>query len=299
MGISRRSLFKVVAAAGAGSAASALAPLKARADQAATSDETIGMLYDSTKCTGCKACMAACNQANGISPDTETSGGRAHMPVDLNEHTLNIIKVYQDSSTGDHAYIKRQCMHCVDPACVTACMLGAMKKRSDGVVTYDPSLCIGCRYCEMGCPFNVPKFEWSKTAPKIVKCQLCRDRLALGKQPACTEVCPAGAVIFGKRKDLLVEAHNRLDSNPGRYLPKVYGEHDAGGTQVLYLACVGFDKLGLPSYGNQPVPHTVDAVQHAIYQGFVAPVALYGVLAGVIWRNRKRAGETGEQSEQP
>ena len=298
MAISRRSLFRAVAAATAGSAATELLPEEARAD-VATADETVGMLYDSTKCVGCKACMSACNEANNISFDTASSDGRAAMPVDLNEHALNIIKVLNDPSSGNHAYVKRQCMHCVDPACVSACMIGAMRKQPNGVVTYDASRCVGCRYCEMGCPFNVPKFEWSKAVPKIVKCQLCIHRTSKGQLPACVEVCPPKAVIYGKRSDLLKEAHRRLQEHPERYIPKVYGEHDAGGTQVLYLAGMEFARLGLPEYGERSVPATQHEVQHSVYQGFVLPTALYGVLAAITWRNRKRRHEEQTGEEQP
>lgn len=298
MEISRRSLLKAVAVATAGSAATTLAPEEAQAD-ALSSDETVGMLYDSTKCVGCKACMGACNEANNIRSDTAGSDGRAAMPVDLNEHALNIIKVFNDTASASHAYIKRQCMHCVDPACVSACMLGAMKKQPNGVVTYDASRCVGCRYCEMGCPFNVPKFEWSKAIPKIVKCQLCIHRTSKGQLPACVEVCPASAVIYGKRSELLREAHRRLEENPGRYVPKVYGEHEVGGTQVLYLAGVDFDKLGLPTYGDRSLPQEVHKVQHAIYRGFALPIALYGLLVGVTWRHRKHLDESPADEEQP
>jgi Fe-S-cluster-containing dehydrogenase component len=239
--------------------------------------------------------MVACNEANDLPPDTELSHGLWQMPLDLNEHTKNIIKLYDDPDTREHAFIKRQCMHCIDPACVGACMLGALQKREHGIVTYDASLCIGCRYCEIGCPFNVPKFEWEKASPKIVKCELCSHRIAKGKGPACCEVCPVGAVIYGKHSDLLDEAHRRLDEHPERYVPKVYGEHDAGGTQVLYLAHVDFEKLGLPNCGDRSVPSRVRTLQHAIYKGFAAPLALYGLLAGVLLRNRKKSGPEAEE----
>jgi formate dehydrogenase beta subunit len=298
MDISRRSLIRAAAVAAVGSAATVIVPEDALADTAPP-DESVGMLYDSTKCVGCKACMGACNEANNITPDTATSDGRAAMPIDLNEHALNIIKVYNDPASANHAYIKRQCMHCVDPACVSACMIGAMKKQANGVVTYDASRCVGCRYCEMGCPFNVPKFEWSKAVPKIVKCQLCIHRTSKGQLPACVEVCPPKAVIYGKRSDLLAEAHRRLQEHPERYIPKVYGEHEAGGTQVLYLAGVEFEKLGMPDYGDRPVPETVHNVQHTVYQGFALPMALYGVLAGITWRNRRQKQETPAEEKQP
>ena len=297
MDLSRRSLLKAVVA-GAGTAATALVPAEALADPAAQ-DETVGMLYDSTKCVGCKACMSACNEANNITPDTSSSDGRAAMPIDLNEHALNIIKVFNDPEGKRHAYVKRQCMHCVDPACVSACMIGAMRKQPNGVVTYDAGRCVGCRYCEMGCPFNVPKFEWSKAIPKIVKCQLCNDRTAKGQLPACVEVCPPKAVIYGKRFELLEEAHRRLKQYPERYIPKVYGEHEAGGTQVLYLAGVDFARLGLPDYGDQPVPEGVHQVQHTLYRGFALPLALYALLLGATWRNRSRQHEESSEEERP
>ena len=297
MDISRRSALKTMVAAAAGTTAAALGTSKAEAAEVAALPDAVGMLYDATLCVGCKACMMACNKANDVVPDTALSDGRANTPPDLNEHALNIIKVYNDPQSGGHSYIKRQCMHCVDPACASACMLGAMHKVEYGIVAYDASLCVGCRYCEMACPFNIPKMEWSKALPKVVKCQLCRHRIVKGQKPACCEVCPVGAVIYGKRADLLAEAHRRLENSPGRYLPKVYGEHEAGGTQVLYLAHMDFDKLGLPAYGDRPVPETVHMVQHTIYQGFIAPVVLYGLLAGVMWRNRK-AEQPKEKEEQ-
>jgi len=182
-------------------------------------------------------------------------------------------------------------MHCVDPACASACMLGAFKKREFGIVTYDVNYCIGCRYCEVACPYNVPKFEWSKAAPKMVKCELCNQRLAKGQQPACSEVCPRQAVIFGKREDLLREAHRRLAENPNIYVQKVYGEHDGGGTQCLYIAHVPFDKIGLSELGEESTPTLQRTIQHSIYKGFVAPVALYGLLGAVLLRNRGKGDE--------
>ncbi|HVN83241.1 MAG TPA: hydrogenase 2 operon protein HybA [Candidatus Binatia bacterium] len=296
MTISRRSALKVMAAATATSVAKAVTPSTASAAAIAAPPDAVGMLYDATKCIGCKACMSACNRANDLEPDTSLSSGRWHMPLDLNEHTKNIIKLYRDANSGEQSFIKRQCMHCLDPACVGACMLGALQKGEHGIVSYNADLCIGCRYCEMGCPFNVLKFEWSKAVPKMQKCELCRHRMP-EKGPACCEVCPTGAVIYGKRADLLAEAHRRLAQYPDRYQPKVYGEEEVGGTQVLYLAHVNFEKLGLPAYRDQSVPKTVRTVQHTIYQGFVAPVALYGVLAAVMLRNRKKGGVAEGEEE--
>jgi Fe-S-cluster-containing dehydrogenase component len=206
-------------------------------------------------------------------------------PVDLSARAKTVIKLYHDA--GVQSYMKAQCMHCVDPACASACMLGALQKREFGVVTYEADYCIGCRYCEVACPFNVPKFEFEKAAPKIVKCELCKERLASGQEPACTEVCPRKAVVFGRRSELLKEAKRRIAESPGRYVARVYGETDAGGTQVLYLSQVPFDKLGLPALGDEPAPQLARTIQHGVYRDFVAPAALYAALGLAMIRNRR------------
>jgi Fe-S-cluster-containing dehydrogenase component len=298
MAISRRMALKALVAGGSATAAAALGSRPAQAaDLPAAPPDAVGLLYDTTLCIGCKACVVACAEANGLAPDTSWSDGKWQAPLDLNEKTKNIIKLYTDG--GERSFVKQQCMHCIDAACVNACMLGSLKKREFGIVSYDPSLCVGCRYCQMACPFNIPKFEWTNAyTPKIVKCELCRHRLAEGKEPACTEVCPRAAVIFGTRADLLKEAHRRLAANPERYVPRVYGETEAGGTQVLYLSHVPFDKIGLPDYGPVPVPATQRTIQHGIYQGFIAPLALYGVLAAVLMRNRgKESADSAEDTK--
>lgn len=283
MGISRRAALKGMAIAGG--ALAGARPAKAAVLPALPTD-AVGLLYDATMCIGCKTCMVACNDANKLPADRGvTPMALYHAPVDLSARAKTVVKLYAE---GDQrSFVKTQCMHCADPACASACMLGALQKREFGIVSYDPDLCVGCRYCEVGCPFNVPKFEWSKATPKIVKCELCRDRLAVGKEPACTEVCPRKAVIFGKRSELLKEAKRRIAENPGRYVPKVYGETEAGGTQVLYLSHVPFEKLGLPALGDEPAPELARSIQHTVYKNFAAPVALYGVLGLVMWRNRR------------
>jgi Fe-S-cluster-containing dehydrogenase component len=185
-------------------------------------------------------------------------------------------------------------MHCIDPACVGACMLGALQKTKWGVVEWNADRCIGCRYCQTACPFNVPKFEWTSNAPKIVKCELCNHRLKDGKLPACVEVCPREAVIFGKYTDLLDDAHRRLASDP-RYVQKVYGEKELGGTQVLYLSHIPFEDLGFRYQETRAVPQTQQTIQHGVYQGFIAPIALYGLLGAVMFRNRRKSDEEERQ----
>ena len=290
MTMDRRSLLKGVAAAGAGAAVSAL-PVEASTPKPEIPEDAFGMLYDATRCIGCRACVTACKEANAM------PGNLYNPPEDLSGDTKNIIKVWHRDQV-DQSYMKAQCMHCLDPACVRACMIGSFQKREFGIVTWDPTKCIGCRYCQVACPFTIPKFQWDKAAPKIVKCELCNHRISdeTGKpMPACCEVCPKEAVIAGDYRDLLAEAQRRIEEHPERYYPvgepKIYGAEDGGGTQVLYLAGVDFENLGLPDLGTEPAGISAAAIQHTIYKGFVAPVALYGILGAVMWRNRRSGKE--------
>jgi Fe-S-cluster-containing dehydrogenase component len=303
MALDRRSFIKSVAAGGV-AAVGVAAPVAAR-ERMVAPEAAMGMLYDTTRCIGCKTCVVACKQANDREVDPGPWGDERlyDAPVDLNEDTKNIIKLYRE---GDrYSYMKQQCMHCVDPACAAACMLHSLQKDPvTGVVSYDPQYCVGCRYCQMSCPFNVPKFEFSKALPLIVKCELCRHRVKdaatrnaagftrypQGQGPACCEVCPREAVIYGRRDELLAEARRRIAASPGKYFEdRVYGENDGGGTQVLYLAHVPFGGLGLPDLGSAGVPHTAYTVQEGIYYQipFAAPVGMFAVLAAVIYRNRR------------
>ena len=288
----RRTFLKSVVAAGA-SVVAATGEAQASEREKAPPD-AVGMLYDTTRCIGCKACVVACNEANDLPPDTRTSPDNLHdAPTSLNDQTKNIIKLYKE---GDRvSYMKQQCMHCVDPACVGACMIGALQKREYGIVTWDSDRCIGCRYCQVACPFNVPKFEWASRTPRIIKCELCNHRLAEGKTPACCEVCPRQAVIYGTRDELLLEAKRRLAESPGRYVDKIYGEEDAGGTQVLYISHVPFEKLGLPDIGPEPVPKLNREIQHGIYKGFIAPAVLYAAFGAVMLKNRRSTKETSDE----
>ncbi len=289
---SRRNFIKSAALATATATIGATTNSNAR-EKVEPKDTWYGMLYDSTRCVGCKACMSACKEANGLPPELDKD--KIHdAPLDLSVYTRNIIKLYKE---GDkHAYIKRQCMHCVDPSCVSVCPVGAMKKDPETGVVYVDDSCLGCRYCQMACPFDIPKFEWNAAIPKrISKCDMCwYTNLKEGKQPACCEVCPNEAIIFGKRNELLEEAKNRIKENPKRYVPRVYGESEVGGTGVLYLAGIDFEKLGLPKLPMIAPPQVSEGVQHTVYKGFIAPVALFGTVLALNVRNRKKREKEGK-----
>jgi len=283
-GIGRRAALKILGAAGAAAAVASPGEADARVAFRQPDPQDHGLLVDAVRCVGCRACVTKCKEANGKPQDLASVQGVTYdAPLDLNATTLTIIKAFAgERETG---FVKAQCMHCVHPACASVCMMQALHKGEHGVVEYDVTKCIGCRNCQIACPFNVPKFEWASATPKIVKCELCRHRAKDGKGPACAEVCPRDAVTFGKRGALLEEAKRRIAARPSAYLPRVYGETDGGGTNVLYLSPVAFETLGLPQLGTEPAPALSEVVQGTLYQGFAAPVVLLGALSFVTWRN--------------
>ncbi len=241
MVIKRRSFLKGLAGTGAGLTVAPLFTGKAEAKEAKmVQDSHVGMLYDATKCIGCKACETGCKQANNLPVEFDPTG-TFDAPRDLSINAFNIIKLYKGPEGT--SFVKRQCMHCVDPSCVSGCPTSALNKEKNGIVSYDKDGCCGCRYCQMNCPYNIPKFEFNDWYGEIKKCELCRETNLVTKgQPGCTEACPAGAVIFGKVKDLLADAKSRIQQSPGTYVNHIYGEKDGGGTSVLYLSKVPFEK---------------------------------------------------------
>ena len=292
----RRDFFKVAGAAGCGLLAAA-APAEASSGPSLPNNEEYGMLYDATKCVGCKACMAACKRVNGdyggLGYDQAKFDKDAlwDAPEDLSGNTRTIIKLFKEQ--GRWSYVKYSCMHCQKPSCVSVCPVSAMtKSKTSGIVHYDKDTCIGCRYCQVACPFNIPKFQWDRTMPQIVKCDLCRTTNLLHKgTTACAETCPTGAIKFGQRKELLEEARKRLEQNKGKYVDHIYGEHEAGGTNHLYLAALPFAKLGLPALGSEAPAEFSEKIQHTIYKGFIAPIALYSVLCVFAVKNMKKNQE--------
>jgi formate dehydrogenase iron-sulfur subunit len=201
-----------------------------------------GLLIDIVRCIGCRGCVAACKEIHsfpGSDEETELSATAYTAMVDL----------------GEDRHVRKLCMHCLEPSCVSVCPVGALTKTTSGPVTYDPSKCLGCRYCMVACPFNVPRYEWTRVVPAVRKCDMCVGRVAEGKLPACVEVCPAEATVAGTRDELLALAHRRIAENPEAYVPRVYGEDEVGGTSVLFLSPVPFEELGFAAdLGTKPLP---------------------------------------------
>lgn len=246
--ISRRKFLKL---AGAGAAALALPIQPAVASgESVRAENSASMLYDAEKCVGCRACQVACKARSNLPAEPDPTN-LYEAPQDLSANTWTLIKLYQGEEQT--SYVKQQCMHCIDPACVSVCPVAALEKQPDGPVVYHADRCIGCRYCMAACPFGIPKSQWEEALPLIQKCDFCADRLAEGLEPACSEVCPTGALISGTRKQMLETAHARLDSDP-TYSPRVYGESEAGGTSMVYIAKVNFKNLGLPELPDVDLP---------------------------------------------
>ncbi|MDQ1300949.1 MAG: formate dehydrogenase iron-sulfur subunit [Chloroflexota bacterium] len=249
-----------------------------------------GLLIDTTKCVGCRGCQVACKQSNDLPADRTGFRPVRTNPPDLTAHTWCLVEFHETPKAGERLawrFVKRQCMHCLEPACVSVCPVGALQKTAEGPVIYAANRCIGCRYCMTACPFNVPKYEWDSAAPLISKCIMCAARLADGEQPACAKACLTGAVKFGQRAALLTEAHGRIAAQPDRYVDHVYGEHEVGGTGVLYLADVAFAAIGFPaSLPLFPLPSKTWAVM-SLVPGLAGGAAALMTFAYLLTRRQK------------
>jgi len=252
---SRRNFLKLF---GAGSAMALMSANPAHAAEVVgrlRKEEANGVLVDTTICVGCRSCEGACNQVNDLPkpdrPFDDDSVLEQHRDTSPSAYT--VVNKYTLSKDVEITR-KQQCMHCLEPACSSACIIRAMEKRSNGAVTYRNDLCLGCRYCMVACPYDIPKFEYSKASPLIRKCQFCFERQEQGELPGCVEACPVEALKFGKRSELIEEARKRIHDTPDAYVHHIYGEHEAGGTSWLYLAGAPFEKLGLPDLGEKDYP---------------------------------------------
>lgn len=320
MSIDRRRFLKLAGSTAGIAAATSSGVAQARAKKVMP-DEAVGLLFDGTLCIGCRACMPACKEANGMPPELtplrvggEEVNALWDAPLDISGKTLNVIKAWRggegthkDQVIDGFAFTKKSCLHCVDPSCVSACPVSAMTKDPHtGIVEYNVEACIGCRYCVAACPFGVPRFTFDTPDPKISKCQLCKHRLADGKYAACAEVCPTGATLFGKVKDLKVEIARRRSLTPGtrtrfprgrigdgdeyvgqvgKYVDHVYGEKESGGTQVMHLSGVPFELLDKPALPDQSPAAMSETIQHGIYYGLLAPMTFLGILVAAARRN--------------
>jgi len=246
------------------------------------------ILTDITKCIGCLECVAACKTTWNL----ETDSPRTWQKND-GLSARNWTSILQKK---DNHYVRKQCRHCLEPACASACPVGALHQTKQGAVVYDSDKCLGCRYCMMACPYGIPRYDWDEPVPYVRKCIMCHPRLVKGQQPACTEVCPTGATIFGERKEMIAEAHRRIKDNPGQYINKVWGEHEVGGTGVIYLSDIDLGFLSYqPKLGPRPLPETTSLAMKAVPAAFVG---MGGAMLGLNWIIRRRMERQGKDKSE-
>jgi formate dehydrogenase iron-sulfur subunit len=281
-------------------------------------------LVDTTRCVGCRSCQVSCKQWNELEAEKTALDGKKgglQNPTTLSASTYAVVtfsEVADAKAPGGLRYVmaKRQCMHCDDPACASACPVTAMHKTAEGPVVYDADKCIGCRYCMWACPFGVPTAEWDSLAPKISKCTMCHERCTGGSPaerngvaltadeqkglaaryatPACVKACPSDALVYGERGELLELARARIQASPGKYVDHIYGEKEAGGTAMLYLSAVPFEQLGFPAVGTESYPARSTVALGAVPPAVIAVGAGLGAAYAV---SKRRAAVAKEEAE--
>jgi formate dehydrogenase iron-sulfur subunit len=274
-------------------------PAQASAARGA-STEARAILVDTTRCVGCRACEAACSEANGNAEPPMLGDDRVFdRHRDMEPQAYTVVNRYPAATPAGAAvrYVKTQCMHCVEPACASACPARALEKTDAGPVIYHGDRCLGCRYCMVACPFDGPRFEYTHAVPYVKKCMFCAERQAHGSMPACAEVCPSGALQFGTRETLLEEARARIYQNPSKYTHHIYGEHEAGGTSWLYISDVPLENLGLKA-GLSTTPYP-DLTKSALSTVPVVMTLWPPLLMGLYTfsQRRERIGREGDRDE--
>ncbi|MGB9775848.1 MAG: 4Fe-4S dicluster domain-containing protein, partial [Anaerolineae bacterium] len=245
------------------------------------SPDDVAILYDPVKCVGCKACQMACKRWNKLPNESTDPLGIYESPRGLSAITWNIIKLRR-TDVGWH-FFNYQCQHCTDAACVEVCPTGALHHDPMGFVALDRDLCNGCGYCTQFCPYGVPHLGVENAltgAAKSAKCTFCQDRLRAGiGGPSCAEVCPVGALTWGKRGDLLEKARARVAQLQAKGMnARIYGENEAGGLHRLSILLDEPEQYGLPS-----VPKTPELAR--FWQRVIQPlgnVAFGATLVGIL-----------------
>jgi formate dehydrogenase iron-sulfur subunit len=283
MSISRRKFLCWLTAAGIGSAVGKSTP--------ATGNEyfegypgSFGVLHDISRCVGCRSCEAACHKVNALpdpdKPFTDLSVLNEKRRTTAKAYT--VVNAYEVSNQNRPFFRKIQCNHCMEPACASACFVRAFKKTKTGAVTYDSTVCVGCRYCMIACPFEIPAYEYNEPlTPRVMKCTMCYPRIIQGQLPGCVEACPMEALTFGKREDLLKIARERIRQHPDQYVDHIYGETEMGGTNWLYLSSIPFSEIGMrEDLGITPAPElTSGALSVVPVVTGLWPVLLIGLYA--------------------
>ncbi|MCP4673212.1 MAG: 4Fe-4S dicluster domain-containing protein [Desulfobacula sp.] len=260
--------------------------------------DSFGVLHDETRCVGCRSCEESCNKVNNLPEPEKPFNDESVLDEKRRpeEDAYTVVNKYETSH--GFRFRKIQCNHCLEPACASVCFVSAFKKQPTGAVVYDPDVCVGCRYCMMACPFEVPAYQYDDAlTPEVVKCTMCAPRLEKGLLPGCVEVCPKEALTFGKRDDLIKIAKERIRKNPDRYVDHIYGEEEMGGTSWMYLSDVPFKEIGMrEDLGNTAAPNLTSGALHVVPMVVsLWPVFLTGMY-GMTKRREKIAAEEKENA---
>ncbi len=270
----RRGFIKTTLVAGT----AALAGNQLCAQDTRQPEEFVGILVDTTRCIGCRACEIACGEVHDLMVPDVLNDGALEKHRDTSDKQWMVVNKFE-TEKGE-VFVKKQCMHCYQAACATACPTEAMNQTMKGPVIWDGDKCIGCRFCMVSCPFGVPKFEYNEWNPKIQKCTMCFERLEVGQKPACVAACPTDTLMFGTRVQNLEIARHRIYSHPDQYVHQIYGEHEAGGTGYIYLSAVPFEQIGFRTdLGNTPYPEYTKEFLYGV------PMVLFGVPALLLGLN--------------
>jgi len=287
--LDRRDFLKLAGAVAGSALLSEPAPAQAAEGDF---DGAYAILYDATRCIGCRACSRRCRETHHLPPAVgEVDGVRFDMPRDLSANDLTVIQAFsakpgpdQRATAPQWTFIKKNCMHCNVPACASACPVASLHKTPEGPVAYDESRCIGCRYCMLACPYGVPRYEWLNRMPRVRKCNL---------DGACVRACPVGALVDGRRKQLIAEAHRRIEASPDRYVDHVYGEHEAGGTSYLIISAIPLERLGFPRLS--PLAH--GAYAQPILSAVPGWIVGLGLFLGAVYELGRRQRQAERDAE--
>jgi Fe-S-cluster-containing dehydrogenase component len=243
--------------------------------------DSLAVLHDITRCVGCRKCEAACNKVNAL-PAPDQPFDDLSVMNDKRRTTAKTYTVVNEFGQEKQDFAKIQCNHCLEPACASACFVKAFTKTPEGAVIYNAKICVGCRYCMIACPFEIPAYEYDEPfTPRVMKCTMCHPRIVDGLLPGCVESCPTEALVFGKRTELLKVARRRIADYPERYVNHIYGEKEMGGTQWLYLSGRPFSEMGLrEDLGDTPAGELTKGALGAVPMVVgLWPVLLTGIYA--------------------
>ena len=299
MSVSRRKFIGWMGAAGLGAAMGGRRAQAADQKQFKGYPDSLGVLFDNVVCIGCRKCEAGCNKVNELPPPNRPFDDLSVLSRKrrTDSRTFTVVNRY-DQTTGKPGpvYRKIQCNHCLEPACASACFVRAFTKTKEGAVIYDASVCVGCRYCMIACPFEIPTYEYDQPlTPRVMKCTLCHPRIVAGKLPGCVEVCPTEALTFGKRRDLIKIARERINRFPARYVDHIYGEHEMGGANWLYLSGASYHEIGMrEDLGTVSAPEMTAGVLSAV----PIVVGLWPILLAGVYAMTQRKEQVARQEKE-